>query len=350
LNSIGLLSLVFAVAVILTAVGVELFRRNSLKNNWIDHPNERSSHSQPTPRGAGLVIVLVCLAAYLIISFIVPGYFSWGYLIGAVMVASISWVDDLYSVPFILRLLTHLGAAIAVVSDLGYFESFGLSSESAIQLPVIGALVTIVWIVWVINAYNFMDGIDGIAGIQALVAAAAWTAVSVGTAGMSSFSLVIAGAVLGFILHNWQPARVFMGDVGSAFVGFTFATAPLIWSHERQLSLPSTFIVAALFLWPFMVDSIFTLMRRALNGERLWEAHRKHLYQRLVVNGFSHAFVSVLYGAFAVFSSVAAFVVLFVGGNSARFSLASVLIVSILFVIVIWFKSADSKKLSADQL
>jgi len=339
--------LVFLVTVTGSAVGIELFRRNSLRRGWIDRPNERSSHTQPTPRGAGLVIVIVSLFAYIAVSFTVPGFFSWGYFFGAVLIALISWADDLYSIPFIIRLLTHFAAAVAVVINLGHFESFGISQNSSIQMPMVGVIATVIWIVWVINAYNFMDGIDGIAGIQALIAAAAWAAVSVSTTGTFAFMCALAGAVLGFLLHNWQPARVFMGDVGSAFLGFTFASIPLTFAREVNAAIVTLPIAAVVFLWPFMLDTVFTLLGRAINGERVWLAHRKHLYQRLVVAGFSHAFVSSLYGAFAVFSSIVGFMIIFVGGNAALYSLVSVFATSILFVLVIWFKTANKKPLSA---
>jgi UDP-N-acetylmuramyl pentapeptide phosphotransferase/UDP-N-acetylglucosamine-1-phosphate transferase len=154
------------------------------------------------------------------------------------------------------------------------------------------------------NAYNFMDGIDGIAGMQAVTAGIGWLAIG-NLLGMSStgfYGGVIAFSSLGFLIHNWQPAKIFMGDVGSAFLGYSFAVLPFLsiqeWNENviNKLYLP---IITVLLVWLFVFDTIFTFMRRIFNGEKVWEAHRGHIYQRLVIEGFSHRSTTILYGLFS---------------------------------------------------
>jgi UDP-N-acetylmuramyl pentapeptide phosphotransferase/UDP-N-acetylglucosamine-1-phosphate transferase len=157
--------------------------------------------------------------------------------------------------------------------------------------------VGLVWIVGLCNAYNFMDGIDGIAAAQAIVAGAgwAWLGWRGGDAMTALAGALIAGASLGFLFFNWPPAKVFMGDAGAAFLGFTFAALTVLaltQSLERAAA-------GALFVWPFLFDTTFTLVRRLVRGENVLRAHRSHLYQRLVARGWSHARVTMLYAALA---------------------------------------------------
>ncbi|MCL4531977.1 MAG: glycosyl transferase family 4, partial [Actinobacteria bacterium] len=145
------------------------------------------------------------------------------------------------------------------------------------------------------NAYNFMDGIDGIAGSQAVVAAgtAASMAFWQGEFGFALFAAVLAGGVAGFLLHNWPPARIFMGDVGSAFLGYTFAGLAVLSGNGSGGGLP--FAVWLILLGPFLFDSALTLVLRIARGERWYEPHRQHLYQRLVRQGWSHLAVTSVY-------------------------------------------------------
>jgi UDP-N-acetylmuramyl pentapeptide phosphotransferase/UDP-N-acetylglucosamine-1-phosphate transferase len=181
------------------------------------------------------------------------------------------------------------------------------------DLPVwLGIVFTIVWIVGLTNVYNFMDGIDGIAAVQGVVAGLAWAVAGVwlGSGVIWEFGLVLMGACFGFVLFNWAPARIFMGDVGSTFLGFTFAVLPLLLVRElpRLTNAVPPGIVpgfAVLVVWPFVGDGLLTFFLRTFRGERVWQAHRSHLYQRLVQTGWSHARVSLLYGGWCVVSALA---------------------------------------------
>jgi len=227
---------IFPAALILTWIGIRFFRVWSLKKGVLDIPNERSSHDSPTPRGGGLLIVVVTLFFYGLISLLYPGSFSWGFLVGALLIATVSWLDDRYSVSTVWRLMTHALAAVLLIADRGYWSEISLSGTTGvINLGIVGSILTFLWIVWLINAYNFMDGIDGIAGIQAAVAGFAWLGLGwlSGIPNVALFGGVILFSSLGFLLHNWPPARIFMGDVGSAFLGFTFASMPFIAARPR---------------------------------------------------------------------------------------------------------------------
>lgn len=286
-------------AFLLTYAGVEILRRWTVRRRILDIPNERSSHKTPTPRGGGLVIVTVAMLFYAVQSFLTDGYFSYGYAAGAVLIAAVSWFDDLKTVSSALRFAVHAVAAGLAISSLGFWNALHFPIVGEIELKAGGIIITFFWIIWLTNAYNFMDGIDGIAATQALTAGIGWllTGIILGSETLAFYGGVIAFSSLGFLFHNWSPARIFMGDVGSAFLGYTFAVLPLIAARETQQSRSPLLATAAiLFVWLFVFDTLYTFFRRLRRGEKFWRAHRSHLYQRLVIAGYSHPFVTIVYG------------------------------------------------------
>ncbi len=304
----------FAAAFLLSYFGVEYFRRWSIKKGIVDLPNERSSHAVPTPRGGGIVIVAVCLVFYVLISVIYTHHFAWGYFAGAILIALISWLDDLHSISFAWRFLVHSAAAALVIFDLGFLHSLYIPAIGySMTLGISGMILTLLWIVWLINAYNFMDGIDGIAGLQAVLAAIGWYALGMflGESGIYFYSGVLAVASLGFLIHNWPPAKIFMGDVGSSFLGFTFAVMPLLALDrvsDNAVFLP---IASILLIWFFVFDAALTLFVRLFGRKKIWNAHREHIYQRRIIAGASHRSVTLLYGAFTsivIFSAAVAII------------------------------------------
>ncbi|MFM6128092.1 MAG: glycosyltransferase family 4 protein, partial [Sphaerospermopsis kisseleviana] len=193
-------------------------------------------------------------------------------------------------------------AATATIIAVGPLRTVDLGSLGTLQLGVAAWPLTLLWIVGMTNAFNFMDGIDGIAGITAAVAgvAVATAAAFLGVAPLAAVSLAFAGASIGFLTCNWPPARIFMGDVGSAFCGFLIATLPLVpGAHASERLVP----IMAVAMWPFIFDTVFTLGRRLRKGENIFEAHRSHLYQRLVIAGWPHRAVSMLYGFLSAISA-----------------------------------------------
>lgn len=309
--------LLYILAFFLTLMGVGLFRRWSLRRKLFDIPNERSSHTIPIPRGGGLIIVSVCLTIYFIYLQIFDFEIPWAYFLGALIVAGISWIDDLYSISVVWRFLCHSTAAGITIWGLGFIENFYIPFIGTIEGGTGAVFICFVWIVWLINAYNFMDGIDGIAGIQAFIAGLGWTFIGnfwqIETIGF--YGAVLSISSLGFLLHNWQPAKVFMGDVGSAFFGYTFAVLPLLAAKQTVQANFPLFVIGVLFVWFFVFDTVFTLFRRLMRGEKIWQAHREHIYQKLVERGFSHQFVSILYGTLAGITVLLTFLWLFLGGD-----------------------------------
>lgn len=290
---------IFAVVLCASYLGVSLYRRWTIKQKFLKMPNERSSHNEPTPHGAGIVIVVICLLAYVPIATLMTGTFSWGYLTGASMIALVSFLDDIRPIYFPIRLAVHCTAAILLISDTETWH--GITMLGNIKFGFWGYVITFLWVVWMVNSYNFMDGIDGLAGLQAVIAGLGWLMLGLILDLPVMFLLggVIAASSLGFLVHNWNPARIFMGDVGSAFLGFTFAALPLMARTSVQRSPDLLPIAAVLFVWFFLFDSMVTIIRRALRGEKIWVAHREHLFQRLVSAGFSHRSVTALYGVLA---------------------------------------------------
>jgi UDP-N-acetylmuramyl pentapeptide phosphotransferase/UDP-N-acetylglucosamine-1-phosphate transferase len=273
-----------------------LIRRYALRKELIDVPNERSSHTQPTPRGGGLAIVLVTLCGLLtygLLFFVEYRLLLLFYAFGVGLIATVSWFDDLQTLPNRVRFAVHSLAAILAIIGLGYWDELSVPLLGQVHLGWVGLPITFLWIVGLTNAYNFMDGIDGIAGGQAVVAGLGWAILGIVTDQqfVSILGALLAATSLGFLFHNWPPARIFMGDVGSAFLGYSFACLAVIAANRE----PALAIAGVLLVWPFVFDTIFTLLRRLKNRENVFSAHRSHLYQRLVISGYSHRSVTLLY-------------------------------------------------------
>ncbi len=209
---------------------------------------------------------------------------------GGVAVAAVGWLDDRRGMPAGVRALVHVLAAGWGVWCLGGFPSLDLG-VAVVPLGTAGSLLAVVGLVWLTNLYNFMDGIDGLAAGEAvgvglvggvLLAAA-------GATGLSLVALALAAAAGGFLVFNWPPAKIFMGDVGSGLLGYAFGVLAL--ASERAGAVP--LVVWMILLAVFIVDATATLIRRVVNGERWFEAHRSHAYQHAVQAGYSHRDVTV---------------------------------------------------------
>jgi UDP-N-acetylmuramyl pentapeptide phosphotransferase/UDP-N-acetylglucosamine-1-phosphate transferase len=315
---------------VLTWVLVAGWIRVSLRAQILDVPTHRSSHLRATPRGGGVGIVAAVVAS--IVGFVLfgnvrdPAMALWGAGI-TVAIALVGFIDDVRSLSSILRLCLQAAAAVGVVAAVGVLHVATLPLFGTIIVPMwLGAVITVYWVVGLANVYNFMDGIDGIAGGQGLVAGLAWAVFGhLAHAPMTAWiGLSIAAACAGFLVHNWSPAKVFMGDVGSVFLGFWFALLPLIALREgvNAGGWESSFVgciplFGGLVVWPFVGDAAFTIIRRMKHRWPLMQAHRTHLYQRLTITGWRHAPVALLYIAWAV-GSVLAGAAYVLGGDPAR--------------------------------
>lgn len=261
----------------------------ALHRELLDIPNARSSHSTPTPRGGGLSIVVVTLLSALIGAVLYPDQSGLVCLLAftGLSYAALGWLDDHFDLPSLVRFVIQLLFAFIAIGWLATTEGMALPWNVPAYLLI---PVAVLWVVWMANLYNFMDGIDGIAAIEALVlsaTSAAWFG-AIGADGMMLIVLAVAGSSLGFLCWNWSPARIFMGDAGSVALGALFAMIALIGSSHYAIPMTAFFILYAVFL----VDATLTLVKRMLRGEKWWQAHRSHYYQRAVQSGWSHGQVS----------------------------------------------------------
>ena len=261
----------------------------------LDRPNERSSHSVPTPRGGGLGLVLAFLLAVVLSSWTSLGSVEACALVGVLLVAAIGWVDDHGGASVRARLAVHLTGAALLLPMLWSVPVLGLPLWAS-------AAWWIFWTVAAVNVVNFMDGIDGIIGLQMLiyggyVAHLALPDVTAGHAG-----LALAGASLGFLCWNWGPARIFMGDVGSGALGILVVVIGGALMRDGAVDLVTAFAPLA----PLFLDATLTLVLRARRRERLSDAHRTHLYQRLANSRLGHRRVAVGFGCCSLACAVLA--------------------------------------------
>ncbi|SDH17011.1 Fuc2NAc and GlcNAc transferase [Pseudomonas benzenivorans] len=268
--------------------GVSLFmtgalRRYALARSLMDIPNARSSHSVPTPRGGGVAIVLAFLAALpvLAIANMLPWAVMWGLLGAGAGVAVIGFLDDHGHIPARWRLLGHFAGAIWALFWLGGLPPLSLFGMS-LDLGWLGHGLAAVYLVWLLNLYNFMDGIDGIASVEAICVClgGALLYAMLGFAGSVQptawvMPMLLAAAVAGFLYWNFPPARIFMGDAGSGFLGIALG----VLSLQAAWVAPELLWSWLIMLGVFVLDATWTLMRRLLRGDKVYEAHRSHAYQ-----------------------------------------------------------------------
>lgn len=255
-----------------------VLRRYALTRSLMDIPNDRSSHSVPTPRGGGVAIVLSFLSAIPFLGGVVemPWPYIWALWGGGALIAVVGFLDDHGHIAARWRLLAHFSAAIWALAWLGGFPPIQLLGGT-FNLSWFGHAFAVLYLVWVLNLYNFMDGIDGIASVQA-VTTCLGACVIYWAAGDTSLiwgPLLLAMAVLGFLYWNFPPARIFMGDAGSGFLGLVLG----VLSIQAAWTSSKFFWVWLILLGVFIVDATFTLMRRLLRGDKVYEAHRSHAYQ-----------------------------------------------------------------------
>lgn len=287
-----------------SAVAIYFVREIALKRAWLDRPNERSSHKKPVPRLGGAAFVPVLLVGLL---FLWPrNAIAMAFVAGAVLLYLVSLLDDFRPLPAKMRFSVQFAAAGGLVAVAFAPDLAGIAA-SPLQISLAkagGAAILVLWLVGMINVYNFMDGIDGIAGCQAVVAGAAWLAIGLALSApmVAWLGLLVAAAAMGFLIFNWPPASIFMGDAGSTVLGFAFAACPLLAARESGdgAMLPRLLLSGVLVVWPFLADGIFTFVRRLRRGEDVFQAHRSHIYQRLVIGGQPHRRVTCAYGGLAV--------------------------------------------------
>lgn len=281
---------------------VRLLITRSMATGLIDRPNERSSHTVPTPRGGGVGFVVTFFAAAIGTQWYFAGHefgFATWLLPGSAAIAILGFLDDRFSLKASQRLAVQLLAAAAALSVL----FMGLPSKSPFAgtpnvLGAVVALLSFLWIVWMTNLYNFMDGIDGYAAVEAVLVATAMAALlwRHDLAIPMTLYLLFAGAVGGFLLLNWAPAKIFMGDAGSTFLGFFFAVMAVALQVRHSVPIETSVVL----LGTFVVDATYTLLVRVKRGKKAYVAHRDHAYQHAVQRGWSHRRTVLFFSAITV--------------------------------------------------
>lgn len=286
-----IIMLLFVSSFVFSYFLTQVVRHYTLRRHILDIPNDRSSHTMPTPRGGGLAFVVVFLVGLVVLwQFGIVDLRPFLALVGGgSIIAGLGWIDDKQGLSARIRLVLHFIAAAWAVSCLNGLSRLNLGFTE-LNLFWLFSVLAVIAIVWMINLYNFMDGIDGIAGTEAItISCAAAFFLWVQNSDLAAVCLLILAAVLGFLIWNWPPAKIFMGDVGSGFLGFVFAVLA-IWS-ENSGAVP--LMIWLILLGVFLVDATVTLVKRMAMGEKLYEAHRSHVYQLAVQAGYSHKQVTL---------------------------------------------------------
>ncbi len=279
-----------------------------LASRWklVDLPNLRSAHALPTARGGGIAIVITMTLATIAVAIRWPNVLLplLGAILPAVAIGVVGAIDDIRPLRATVRLAIQIAAAIAITAIVGPIRSVALPLVGTFDLGSAGWPITVIWIVGLTNAFNFMDGIDGMCGVQAWVAGllVAIVGLALWVPPLMVLGACLAAAVAGFLVFNWHPARIFMGDVGSAFLGTFFAAMPLLFPETLR---PLVFVPFVLVVWPSIFDAGASVVRRIWNGHNPMVPHREFFFHRLVRSGVTHGRVSLLYGLLAAIGGVA---------------------------------------------
>jgi len=312
---------IFLLSFILTYIIKEI----AIKKSLVDIPNDRSSHSTPTPHGGGIAIAITWFIGISYLFYIgdINNSLYYALLVG-IIISTVSYLDDLYELSAKLRLLVQTLVAVLGLYFLGGLEKIDLIIFS-IDNQIITVFFSFLLIIWFINLTNFIDGINGYVGSEF---------VFLSLAGLVLFGgahfVVLGASVLGFLFWNWNKAKIFMGDVGSTLLGYNVAIFTIYYANQEPTNL---WIWITLF-GVFWVDATLTLIRRKLNGEKLSQAHKKHAYQRLTQAGWSHYKVT----NYSIILNGIIFVLIYLISN---ISISFFLIIILLFLVM---KFIDSKK------
>lgn len=285
------MSVVWLIALGVLVVSVSLtgvVRAYALRTSLLDVPNSRSSHTRSTPRGGGLSIVIASMTGSFVMWCLglLESTLLAALVVGGVFIAGIGFLDDRRGVSPLARLLVHVAASVAGVSLIGGIQFLDVGT-ARIELGLIGSPLAVVCMVWLTNLFNFMDGIDGIAASEASfvsLASATLMIMFFGFCGPAALGIAIGSASLGFLVWNWPPARIFMGDVGSGYLGYAIGILALSAAKFEALGAIPSLILGGVFF----VDATATLVRRALRGEAVSQAHRTHAYQWMARRWGSH--------------------------------------------------------------
>lgn len=288
-----LVALISVSALAASALLTHLTRKLAAGGGVLDVPNARSSHGVPTPRGGGVAIVLVTTVGLAVLGLrgAVQPDLLCAITGGGLAVALVGLADDRRSLSAAVRLTVHFAAALWALAWLGGLPPLGVGTR-LVSSGWAGYVFGAFGIVWAVNLFNFMDGIDGIAASEAIfvaLAGALLSAFMADSSGVGFAGLLFAGACGGFLLWNWPPAKIFLGDVGSGYLGYVIVVLAVAATRHNPVALWVWLILGG----AFFVDATVTLVRRTLRSERVHEAHRSHAYQWLARRWRHHGRVTL---------------------------------------------------------
>ena len=306
----------------------------------LDVPNERSSHDRPIPTSGGLAIVFTFFIGVVIIALVakitmINRLYFYGFSLSALLIAVISFYDDVRNKPYLVKLLTQIVAIVVVLAVGIVIDKLQIPEVGELNLNWLRYPISFLWILGLTNAFNFMDGIDGLAGGVALIASLFFCVITFtqGSLLVYIMSYTIIAGTLGFLIYNFPPARIFMGDVGSTFLGFTFAVLAIVaarYDHSH-----TSFLVMPLLLFNVIFDTAFTFFRRLLKGEKVVEAHRTHLYQLFQRLGYGHRTVSLFHYGLCILQGLAAVWMVNIHGSRRVLLFAPFLVIQVTYAFVI---------------
>jgi UDP-GlcNAc:undecaprenyl-phosphate GlcNAc-1-phosphate transferase len=277
----------------------------------MDTPNARKAHTRPTPKGGGVGIVVAFMLGMAVLygtatfARIADPYFR-GVILAAGLIAVVSFIDDMRDWPFAVKLGAQVVAAAAAIGSGLWIEEFRLPLIGAVHLGWAGVALTLAWILFATNAMNFIDGLNGLAAGASLISCLFLAMVAARAGGWFVYfaALLLAAGIAGFLPFNFPRARIFMGDVGSQFCGFILAVLGV--AAARFETVEMSFLIVPMLLSGVLFDVAFTLVRRAVAGQRITEAHRGHLYQVAHRSGMDPRVVAAVHWGFAALGGIAA--------------------------------------------
>jgi len=280
---------------LVSAIATRQLVANSHRLSTLDIPNERSSHLTPTPRGGGIAFVATSLAGFLLLLLnnTLDNAEFLALCCAGIIVAVAGHLDDRQKISgATVRLVLHAIGAIVLIVGIGIPSQISLFDRT-VNIGVIGSILGVLYLVWLLNLFNFMDGTDGIAASEAIFVCIAGAVLNyhvLSDINLSTASIILATSTLGFLLYNWSPAKIFMGDVGSGYLGIVIGGLSLMAAKQQSDLLWVWIILLAVFV----SDATVTLIRRLLRKQKPHVAHRSHAYQHLAIRFGSHAKVSLL--------------------------------------------------------
>ncbi|MCF8056445.1 MAG: undecaprenyl/decaprenyl-phosphate alpha-N-acetylglucosaminyl 1-phosphate transferase [Desulfocapsa sp.] len=314
-----------------------------------DQPNERSSHLHTTPRSGGVAIVVTFLIGMLLIYYFgdkthIQQIYMVSFLVSSLFVALISFLDDLKTIRSVLKLAVMIIAILIAMWGGILLDQLFIPGIGYVHLGWLAYPLTLFWILGLTNAVNFMDGLDGLIGGTAAIVALFFMIItfSQGSTFVYITSYTILAGSIGFLFFNFPPAKIFMGDVGSVFLGFVFAILAIIatrYDHSH-----TSFLVMPLLLFHVIFDTFFTFLRRCIRGENVMEAHRSHLYQLVQQMGYSHLKVSLMQYCFCFLQGLGALWMVQVQGNQRLSVFLPFFLLQAVYALVV-IKTAKSRGL-----